>query len=136
MADKVHDLDRFRRPRRWQTALAIVFTVGYVTGVCYFFELSSVLALTSTDFAGFVSGIISPLALFWLICGYFQQNTELRINSETLAAQIAEMRESVKQQTRQAQAIALTESHTKRDLIMKLIGVYKTRLTRPCLQTY
>ena len=46
----------------------------------------------------FLAGAFGPLAILWLVLGYFQQGEELRQNTEALHLQAAELRQSVKQQ--------------------------------------
>ncbi|MBN5150491.1 hypothetical protein JY458_05885 [Stenotrophomonas maltophilia] len=50
----------------------------------------------------FIAGAFGPLALFWLVCGYFQQSIQLKLNTkaltlqtEALNLQLAELRASV-----------------------------------------
>ncbi|MCW5625802.1 MAG: hypothetical protein KIT73_13910 [Burkholderiales bacterium] len=45
-----------------------------------------------------------PLALFWLVLGFFQQQTELRLNTKALENQVAETRALVNAATTQANA--------------------------------
>lgn len=46
----------------------------------------------------FLAGVVGPLALLWLILGYFQQGAELRNSSEALQLQAEELKSSVQQQ--------------------------------------
>ncbi len=48
----------------------------------------------------FLAGIVGPLALLWLILGYFQQGEELRNSANALNLQAQELRNSVEQQSR------------------------------------
>lgn len=68
--------------------------------------------MTPNELGDFLAGVFGPLAFFWLVCGYLQQGVELknnstalmlqaeelRISSQALVAQVAEMKESVAQQ--------------------------------------
>ena len=45
----------------------------------------------------FFSGLSAPLALIWLVVGYFQQGEELRLNTEALHAQQEELRRQVEE---------------------------------------
>lgn len=45
----------------------------------------------------FLAGLSAPLALLWLVIGYFQQGEELRLNTETLRAQQDELRRQVEE---------------------------------------
>lgn len=44
----------------------------------------------------FIGGVLGPLALLWLICGYLQQGIELRQNTEALMLQAEELRSSTR----------------------------------------
>ncbi|OAE52970.1 hypothetical protein A7J67_18375 [Achromobacter xylosoxidans] len=46
----------------------------------------------------FLAGVVGPLALLWLILGYFQQGEELKQSTEALRLQAEELRNSVLQQ--------------------------------------
>ena len=46
----------------------------------------------------FLAGVFGPLALLWLILGFFQQGLELRQNTQALELQAEELRNSVEQQ--------------------------------------
>lgn len=46
----------------------------------------------------FFAGIFGPLAILWLVLGFFQQGQELRQNNEALKLQAAELKNSVDQQ--------------------------------------
>ena len=61
------------------------------------FFLAIVLWDTSKDMSlnewgDFLAGSVAPLALLWLVIGYFQQGEELRFNTETLRLQQEELR--------------------------------------------
>lgn len=43
----------------------------------------------------FLAGAVAPLALFWLVLGYFQQGIELSLNTEALKLQYEELRQQV-----------------------------------------
>jgi hypothetical protein len=61
--------------------------------------------LEPNEWGDFIAGTLGPLAIFWLIIGYFQQNESLKIQGQelknsvdTLRAQAEELRNSVAQQ--------------------------------------
>ncbi|MBL5979743.1 hypothetical protein JAO85_20915 [Comamonas sp. NyZ500] len=56
----------------------------------------------------FLAGAFGPLAILWLVLGYFQQGIELRQNSEALQRQATELENSVKQQEELASAARQT----------------------------
>ena len=48
--------------------------------------------MTLNEWGDFLAGTTAPLALFWLVIGYFQHGEELRLNTEALNAQKEELR--------------------------------------------
>tara|TARA_X000001388_G_scaffold64764_3_gene51026 strand:- start:1720 stop:2364 length:645 start_codon:yes stop_codon:yes gene_type:complete len=54
--------------------------------------------LALNELGDFLAGVFGPLALMWLILGFFQQGIELRQNREALQLQVAELNASVAQQ--------------------------------------
>lgn len=54
--------------------------------------------LTPNEWGDFLAGCFGPLALFWLILGFWQQGDELRSSVEALMLQSEELRASVEQQ--------------------------------------
>lgn len=93
------------------TAIYILSMLAYV-----FCALEDMLKMRPNEFGDFLAGVFGPLALFWLVCGYFQQGVELRNNaralhlqalelknsSEALRGQVKEMQSSVEQQKEMA----------------------------------
>ena len=65
--------------------------LGYL-GVVKFEQLSL------NEVGDFLAGAFGPLALFWLVLGFFQQGDELRNSVEALKLQAEELRNSVDQQ--------------------------------------
>lgn len=60
--------------------------------------------LAPNEVGDFLAGAFGPLAILWLVAGYFQQGEELRQNTEALRLQANELRASVEQQQRMAEA--------------------------------
>ena len=52
----------------------------------------------------FLAGVVGPLALLWLILGYFQQGEELRLSTDALRQQARELNQSVEHQRVLAEA--------------------------------
>ena len=49
------------------------------------------------EWGDFVAGFSAPLALLWLVIGYFQQGEELQLNTDALRAQQEELRRQVEE---------------------------------------
>lgn len=55
-------------------------------------------ALPLNELGDFLAGVFGPLAVLWLVLGYYQQGRELKISSQALVAQCVELKNSVSQQ--------------------------------------
>lgn len=86
--------------------VGLLLSMAYIVlGVVYCLQEWSALAgLEPNEMGDFLAGGFGPLAFLWLVVGYFQQGTELRQNSRALHLQAAELRASVEQQQRMAEA--------------------------------
>lgn len=84
-----------------RTKLAVLFTLLYVSGfgVVAAVRLDELICLPLNELGDFLAGAFGPLALAWLVFGYFQQGDELKQGTEALLLQAAELKESVQQQT-------------------------------------
>ncbi len=80
------------------TAVWLALTATYVWA-----RWSEFLAMEPNSLGDFVAGAFGPLALFWLVCGYFQQGIELRQNTQALQNQATELRNSVQHQEQMSQ---------------------------------
>lgn len=54
-------------------------------------------ALPLNAWGDFLAGLSAPLALLWLVIGYFQQGEELKLNTEALKAQQQELSNQVRE---------------------------------------
>ncbi|AUG08902.1 hypothetical protein CXQ82_20810 [Pseudomonas sp. S09G 359] len=54
--------------------------------------------LTLNEIGDFLAGAFGPIAFLWLVLGYIQQGRELKISSDALVQQAAELKNSVQQQ--------------------------------------
>jgi hypothetical protein len=76
------------RPR---TALGLVLTAAWVAifALLLWFNWAQASAMGPNEWGDFLGGgLAAPLALFWLILGYFQQGKELRAQQEELSRQV------------------------------------------------
>lgn len=81
-----------------------------LAGVVYI-NFDKAIELELNAWGDFLAGSFAPLAFFWLVIGYFQQGRELRLSTsalhqqeKALMLQVAELKESVKQQQALVQA--------------------------------
>jgi len=75
-----------RRPSAGVLSLGLIGTAVYVTLVGAFLatKWSAFVALELNAFGDFVAGTVGPLAIFWLVLGFFLQRAELQQNTEAL----------------------------------------------------
>lgn len=85
---------------RFLALLGITLTVLYL---CFLWiliggRLGGLATLELNAVGDFFAGVFGPLAILWLVLGFFQQGYELRQNNEALALQASEIKNSVEQQ--------------------------------------
>lgn len=80
--------------------IGIGTTAAYLAFIAWmFWERTDALArLEPNHFGDFIAGTLGPLAILWLILGFFQQGIELRENSRALDLQAAELRNATREQ--------------------------------------
>jgi len=67
--------------------------------VCFHWSrLPSLGEMELNAFGDFLAGVFGPLAIFWLVLGFFQQGAELRNSAKALELQATELKSSVEQQ--------------------------------------
>ena len=71
----------------WIGAFALIVTTNW----------PEVQELKLNAWGDFLAGFSAPLALIWLVVGYFQQGEELRLNTQALEAQQEELRRQVQE---------------------------------------
>ena len=82
--------------------LLVIITIIYsLLAIGLFFNVSG-WNLKLNEIGDFVAGAFGPVALFWLIVGYYQQRVELRNSHETLKLQAKELKASVEEQKKLA----------------------------------
>jgi hypothetical protein len=99
MADEttLPDIDiRHNTLVRWGVAGTVAY-LGLIAiyAVCRF---SEILTLKPNEVGDMLAGIFAPLALGWLVLGFFQQGQELQASTAALQLQADELRNSVAQQ--------------------------------------
>ena len=79
------------------TAIYLIVFFGGIP-VAALFDLIALGPLTLNEVGDFFAGAFGPLAIFWVVLGFFQQGKELRNSVETLKLQASELANSVEQQ--------------------------------------
>lgn len=83
-----------------RAGVGMAFTCAWV-GMLVVYVISNFDAVTNlapNEFGDFLAGAFGPVALFWLVIGYFQQGEELQQNTEALRLQHEELMNSVAEQ--------------------------------------
>ena len=79
------------------TWIGIVMSAFWISFWCgYYLSRAPETSLHLNELGDFLAGVMSPLALFWLVIGYFQQGEELKLNTEALQDQQEELRRQAK----------------------------------------
>jgi hypothetical protein len=96
-----------KRMSRKLSILGIAITLVYlgILGFIFYGRITEILLMSPNEIGDLLAGMFGPLAILWLILGFFQQGIELRQNTaalklqeESLRAQVAELNASVVQQ--------------------------------------
>lgn len=85
---------------------AILASIGVLLSAIYayfiWFLVNSRISLLKTmdlnNLGDFLAGVFGPIAILWLVLGFFQQGYELRQNNKALKLQAEELKNSVDQQ--------------------------------------
>ncbi|MCF4997351.1 hypothetical protein GIW70_10975 [Pseudomonas syringae] len=80
----------------WGISGTSVYVVIILTTVAFKFE--SFLNLKLNELGDFLAGALGPIALLWLVLGFFQQGRELKLSTDALQLQAQELKNSVEQQ--------------------------------------
>ena len=101
--------------------ISVIWVGAFSCIVC--FNLDDAHSMTLNEWGDFLAGGSAPLALLWLVIGYFQHGKELRLNTRVLEMQQEELRHQVeetahlaKNSERQAEATERLVQITKKDL--------------------
>lgn len=86
--------------------IGISATIAYAAAMSWFVDgrWSDLQDLKLNELGDFLAGAFGPLAILWLVLGYFQQGIELRQNSDALKLQAEELRNSATQQSAMARS--------------------------------
>lgn len=82
------------------TRIGIAITVAYLIAAALlgWGQWDQITDMKPNEVGDFLAGVVGPLALLWLILGYFQQGEELKQSTQALQLQAEELRNSVQQQ--------------------------------------
>ena len=75
------------------TVIGIIISVVWIVAfsIVIIIKWEAAKALILNEWGDFLAGFSAPLALFWLVIGYFQQGEELSLNTKALKAQELEL---------------------------------------------
>lgn len=101
---------------RTLSILGIAITFVYLGILWFIFDgrLTEILLMPPNEIGDLLAGMFGPLAILWLILGFFQQGIELRQNTKALNLQAEELKNSVEQQ-REVAAAANKQAEAIRD---------------------
>jgi hypothetical protein len=115
------------RSERWRILGGLAFSGAYLVGVgaLMWLRRKDLTGLELNALGDFFAGAFGPLALLWLVLGYFQQGEELKQNTDALKQQAEELRQSAEHQaalveTTRAQASAEIDRYREDRIRQKL----------------
>lgn len=91
-----------RRLEVWGALGTGIYLIAIVLTVLFKFQ--SFRELELNELGDFLAGAFGPVAFLWLVLGFLQQGRELKLSTDALRLQAEELRNSVEQQTRMADA--------------------------------
>lgn len=85
---------------RFLQVFGLVLTLAYFCALLFMFNgrVAEIMLMKPNEIGDLLAGVFGPLAILWLILGFFQQGIELRQNTLALKIQAEELRNSVEQQ--------------------------------------
>jgi hypothetical protein len=85
---------------RLLSTIGICTTLAYLAFLGYIFHgrADELRLLQPNHLGDFLAGVFGPLAILWLILGFFQQGVELRENSRALDLQAEELKNATREQ--------------------------------------
>ena len=106
-----------QKPGNVLTAIGISLTALWVGtfAILAAWKFDALTTMTLNELGDFLAGASAPIALLWLVVGYFQHGRELRLNTDVLKAQERELRQQVSATTKLAE-VAAREAKAAEDL--------------------
>lgn len=103
----------------------LLAVIGILISIAYLFFVYTIVGdpvpqlrvLELNELGDFFAGVFGPLAILWLVLGFFQQGMELRQNNEALNLQAQELRASVTQQVAMVEAQKVELSNYDKSLV-------------------
>lgn len=90
-------------------------TVAYllIIAITVWCKIQDFQALKLNELGDFLAGVFGPIAFLWLVLGFLQQGRELKLSSDALQLQAAELKNSVEQQK---EMVAVTREQVSAEL--------------------
>ena len=73
--------------RHTKIGLGITAAWGFICASLLIWRLEDVRVMTLNEWGDFLAGLAAPIALTWVVIGYFQHGEEIRLNTEVLKLQ-------------------------------------------------
>lgn len=109
-----------------RTKFAAIFSLLYlfVFAVLCIYRVDDLICMGLNELGDYLAGAFGPLALTWLVFGYFQQGDELRQGTEALKLQATELNNSVVQQAKlvAANEVALRNHENSLEPLFKIVA--------------
>ena len=83
--------------RHTNIGLGITAAWGLVCAGLFRWRFEDIYLMTLNEWGDLLAGLAAPLALFWVVIGYFQHGEELRLNTKALELQQKELRHQVEE---------------------------------------
>ena len=80
--------------------LVVTGTWALAFAIVIYFRAGDAIGMDLNEWGDFLAGAFAPLALFWLVIGYFQHGQELRLNTKALKMQEDELSRQVEETAR------------------------------------
>lgn len=110
-------------------ALTGIWLLAFATLI--FLHVCDAGEMSLNEWGDFLAGASAPLALLWLVIGYFQHGEELRLNTKALEAQQEELRRQVGETARLVDAtrdeVRLFQERDKREAKPDLVHIGRVK---------
>ncbi len=94
VSNTIQDAERStRKQKKWAILGTLIWFGAAIILAC--FKSGSIASLKLNEIGDFMAGVFAPPAFFWLICGYFMQSRELRLQAEEIVLTRDELKNQV-----------------------------------------